>query len=59
MTMLNGARSQARTTFENNRSITGDKEIQDCIHHAQDVAKILRQNVVQGAADKGSENFSK
>ncbi|KAK9786767.1 putative Mitochondrial zinc maintenance protein 1, mitochondrial [Seiridium cardinale] len=47
--ILNAARSQIRTGFRDHASLDPKSpEINDHIKHAQDVATILRENVVQG-----------
>ncbi|KAF2009772.1 mitochondrial zinc maintenance protein 1, mitochondrial [Aaosphaeria arxii CBS 175.79] len=54
---LAAARWQARQTFEKNRGLpTGSEELTKQITHAEDVAKFLRANVVQGQVvdDKGN-----
>jgi complex III assembly factor LYRM7 len=49
--MLLGARQAAREGFEKGRYLSPDsKEAADQVHHAEDVARILRENVVQGKA---------
>ncbi|KAJ4305310.1 Mitochondrial zinc maintenance protein 1, mitochondrial [Kalmusia sp. IMI 367209] len=57
MRMLSAARLEARKNFENNRALaTGSEELSKQITHAEEVAKFLRENVVQGQAtdSKGS-----
>lgn len=56
--MLNGARSQARQTFESNRTMSDNGSISESIEHAEQVAKILRQNVVQGQESDDEGHFS-
>ncbi|KAF2458044.1 mitochondrial zinc maintenance protein 1, mitochondrial, partial [Lineolata rhizophorae] len=47
--MLNAARAQARSAFDQNRSLSsGSEEAQKSVDHAGEVAKVLRENVVQG-----------
>ena len=47
--MLVAARHQARTSFGNGRSLLPDSlEALERITHAENVAQILRQNIVQG-----------
>ncbi|KAF1978540.1 mitochondrial zinc maintenance protein 1, mitochondrial [Bimuria novae-zelandiae CBS 107.79] len=51
MRMLSAARLEARKNFENNRGLaSGSEEYTKQITHAQEVAKFLRENVVQGQA---------
>ncbi|KAL5115750.1 Mitochondrial zinc maintenance protein 1, mitochondrial [Pleosporales sp. CAS-2024a] len=51
MDTLFAARAEARKKFESNRSLApGSDELSQQITHAQDVAKCLRENVVQGQA---------
>jgi complex III assembly factor LYRM7 len=50
--ILNAARTQIRTGFRENASLDPKSpEINDHIKHAEDVATILRENVVQGRKD--------
>lgn len=47
--VLNAALTEARRGFEVNRDLdTGSEEAQALVKNAQEVAKILRTNVVQG-----------
>jgi complex III assembly factor LYRM7 len=58
MTTLLAARHEARKNFENNRGLaTGSEDLSKQIAHAEEVAKFLRENVVQGQAD-GTGNYS-
>ncbi|KAF2712501.1 mitochondrial zinc maintenance protein 1, mitochondrial [Pleomassaria siparia CBS 279.74] len=59
LNMLIAARHEARRNFEGNRGlINGSEEISKQITHAEEVAKFLRENVVQGQAlDKGAEKY--
>lgn len=53
--LLTGARSQARASYENNRQLRpSSDEAAVAIKHANDVAKLLRENVVQGMQVEGS-----
>jgi len=55
--VLTAARRAARDQFEEKRSLSLEsKEASDSIQHAEDVARILRENVVQGKAVEGKEN---
>ncbi|KAI9717352.1 MAG: Mitochondrial zinc maintenance protein 1, mitochondrial [Chrysothrix sp. TS-e1954] len=55
--LLLGARQQARQSFESNRQLgTGSEEFEQSIQHARDVAKMLRQNVVQSTAE-GEDHY--
>ena len=57
--MLISARHQARSSFAMSRSLLPDSpEASEKIAHAEDVAKILRQNVVQGqkVEDQGTQD---
>jgi complex III assembly factor LYRM7 len=48
---LTAARVQVRQNFEANRALSlGSEEISKQITHAEEVAKFLRENVVQGEA---------
>ncbi|KAF2262457.1 mitochondrial zinc maintenance protein 1, mitochondrial [Lojkania enalia] len=48
---LIAARYQARKNFEENRELpTGSEELSKQIIHAEEVAKFLRENLVQGQA---------
>ncbi|KAI9652825.1 MAG: Mitochondrial zinc maintenance protein 1, mitochondrial [Alyxoria varia] len=56
--MLNGARMKARRSFEESRNLQSDSEaVQQGVKHAEDVAKILRQNVVQGTKAGEADQF--
>ena len=58
--ILVSARHQARSSFAKNRSLLpSSPEASTQIAHAEDVAKILRQNVVQGQKVKGEEQGGK
>ncbi|PVI06136.1 mitochondrial zinc maintenance protein 1, mitochondrial [Periconia macrospinosa] len=55
---LFAARTKVRSQFEENRSLpTGSKEISDQITHAEEVAKFLKENVVQGHATDADGNY--
>lgn len=58
---LAAARLRARETFEANRTLApGSEELTKQITHAEEVAKFLRENVVQGQAQGDEEgSFSK
>lgn len=57
---LTAARLQVRQGFESNRGLsTGSDEVNKGIQYAEDVALILRQNVVQGQAQEGDDHYSK
>ena len=61
MNILSAARAEARKNFEQNRTLAaGSTELAAQITHAQEVAKFLRENVVQGQAtdDQGSYSTS-
>ncbi|KAG9953182.1 hypothetical protein KCU81_g6687, partial [Aureobasidium melanogenum] len=50
---LYNSRRFARDSFDQNRGIkAGSIEAEKAVEHAQGVAQILRENVVQGATDK-------
>ncbi|KAJ4994004.1 hypothetical protein SVAN01_00481 [Stagonosporopsis vannaccii] len=52
--VLSAARVEVRKNFESNRHLqTGGDEFQKQIAHANEVAKFLRENVVQGEAQEG------
>ncbi|KAF8453610.1 hypothetical protein BGX38DRAFT_1268416 [Terfezia claveryi] len=47
--LLNAARAQSRSAFLSSRTLVADSpEAREAITHARDVAKVLRENVVQG-----------
>ena len=53
--MLYAARVEARTKFDNNRSLPVESmDTQQKINEAEEVARILRQNVVQGRKVEGT-----
>lgn len=57
--MLAAARLEARKNFENNRGLaTGSEEYTRQVAHADEVAKFLRENVVQGQATDTEGNYS-
>ena len=57
--MLSAARLEARKNFENNRGLaTGSEEYNKQITHAEEVAKFLRENVVQGQAADANSTYS-
>jgi len=56
--LLTSARKQARSTFLTNRSLTPESpESIAAITHAEDVAKFLRENIVQGQKVEGDEKY--
>jgi complex III assembly factor LYRM7 len=56
--VLSAARVEVRKNFESNRHLqTGSEEMQKEIARANEVAKFLRENVVQGEATEG-DNYS-
>ncbi|EHK22780.1 uncharacterized protein TRIVIDRAFT_78785 [Trichoderma virens Gv29-8] len=46
--VLTAAQNQIRQGFQENRALDSSSGIQAAIRHAEDVATILRQNIVQG-----------
>lgn len=59
MTTLFAARAEVRKNFESNRHLTaGSDELTKQITHAEEVAKLLRENVVQGQAKDNEGNYS-
>jgi len=61
MKTLFAARAEVRRNFESNRSlIAGSDDLSKHLTHADDVAKFLRENVVQGQAadEEGSYSMS-
>jgi hypothetical protein len=58
MNTLFAARAEARKNFDSNRNLApGSEELSKQITHAEEVAKFLRENVVQGQA-AGEDNYS-
>ncbi|KAJ4378114.1 Mitochondrial zinc maintenance protein 1, mitochondrial [Neocucurbitaria cava] len=56
MPTLFAARAEARKNFEQNRNLSaGSEELSKSITHAEEVAKFLRENVVQGQATEGDK----
>jgi complex III assembly factor LYRM7 len=53
---LMAARRAARDNFDQNRTLASSEEMTKSIQHAEDVAKILREQVIQGKAVDGDEN---
>jgi len=59
MNTLFAARAEARKTFESNRNLRiGSEELEKSLVHAEEVAKFLRENVVQGQAADTAGNYS-
>jgi len=59
MNTLFAARVEARRNFESNRNLSaGSDEVSKQIAHAEEVAKFLRENVVQGQAADDEGNYS-
>lgn len=59
MNTLFAARAEARRNFESNRTLTaGSEELSKQLAHAEEVAKFLRENVVQGQAADNEDNYS-
>jgi complex III assembly factor LYRM7 len=59
MNVLFAARAEARKNFESNRNLAaGSEEQSKQITHAEEVAKFLRENVVQGQAADNEGNYS-
>lgn len=57
---LIAARRAAREGFESKRNLSLDStEASEGIQHAENVSKVLRENVVQGQAIEGKENSYK
>lgn len=46
--VLSAAQNQIRLGFQENRALDSSSNIEAAIRHAEDVATILRENVVQG-----------
>jgi complex III assembly factor LYRM7 len=58
MPTLLAARYEARNNFEANRGLTTESDaLSKQIAHAEEVAKFLRENIVQGQADE-TGNYS-
>ena len=58
--MLSAARIEARSKFDNNRLLPLESiDTQQKIKEAEDVARILRQNVVQGREVEGTGDSDK
>ena len=58
--MLSAARIEARSKFDNNRSLPVESmDTQQKIVEAEDVARILRRNVVQGREVEGTGDGEK
>lgn len=60
MRMLTAARQEARKRFDDNRHLSSDsEEATTGIAQAEDAARILKHNVVQGLqAGKGTQQYS-
>jgi len=57
---LQAARKEARTRFEGKRNLNVDTaEAADAIAEARNVAKFLRENLVQGIKDEKTDTYSK
>ncbi|PHH77052.1 hypothetical protein CDD82_3680 [Ophiocordyceps australis] len=58
--LLTQAQNQARAQFQQGAQLdAASRDAETCIQHAHDVAKILRENVVQGRKADGQENTYK
>ncbi|RMZ71536.1 Mitochondrial zinc maintenance 1 mitochondrial [Pyrenophora seminiperda CCB06] len=58
MNTLFAARAEARKIFESNRNLRiGSEELEKSLVHAEEVAKFLRENVVQGQAADTEGNY--
>ncbi|KAL1799844.1 hypothetical protein ACET3X_000186 [Alternaria dauci] len=58
MNTLFAARAEARKKFESNRDLRiGSEELQASLVHAEEVAKFLRENVVQGQAAAEPDSY--
>ena len=58
-TLLTSARVQARERFNKNRTLEcSSKEAVEAVKHAEDVAQILRHNIVQGEQQAGKDVLS-
>lgn len=56
--MLHAARAEARNSFQQNASLSLDSpEATAAVAHAEEVAQILKQNVVQGKKE-GDDLYS-
>jgi complex III assembly factor LYRM7 len=57
--MLHASQAQARQGFEDKRSLeSSSEEVVKAIEHAEGVAEILRQNIVQGRKGDGEHSYS-
>lgn len=60
MNTLFAARAEARRNFESHRDLpAGSEETSKQVAHAEEVAKFLRENVVQGQAAETQGNYSR
>lgn len=58
--MFAAAQLQARTQFQNNKGLEANSDLaQKAIVHAEEVADILKQNIVQGVKGQGEERYSR
>lgn len=58
-TLLTSARLQARERFTENRALkSSSREATEALKHAEDVAQILRHNIVQGEQQEGKDVLS-
>ena len=56
--MYAAARTEARNRFDSSRNLDlGTPEVQDRVQEAFEVARILRQNIVQGEAKGGAQHY--
>jgi len=56
--LLHAAQQEARTHFQKNASLLpSDPAVAPAIKHAEEVAQILRQNVVQGKLEESTEAY--
>ncbi|KAG9254058.1 uncharacterized protein F5Z01DRAFT_655849 [Emericellopsis atlantica] len=57
--VLSAAQTQIRNEFRQRSTLSEPSELQAAVDHAQSVAQILRQNIVQGKQTEGDENSYK
>lgn len=54
--ILTAAKAQIRNEFSQNSNLSDTQSVQEAVQKAEDVARILRENIVQGKKQDGVEN---
>ncbi|KFH42539.1 Mitochondrial zinc maintenance protein-like protein [Hapsidospora chrysogenum ATCC 11550] len=57
--ILSAAQSQIRNEFRQRSTLSDTESVQAAVQHAEEVARVLRENVVQGRRTDGDEHSYK